>query len=531
MNYDYRLVVFTGDLSYSVRRNVIDLDDRLPGLSWLILIHRPRRTLTAIVKSQRFNIRKNGWRWITYQMRELAGRLFLRGQTPAASADSPGAAYELEALEARPNVRILTFDDIHGASALQAVSEHRPDLGLSLAAPILKASLFELPRLGTINLHKGKLPGFRGMPPAFWELWTDQPVVGCSVHRVNAKLDDGELLAADEVRCETYSTPRGLQVRLDEVGVRLVNEVVEKLLAGTHEPVEQPQGEPRTWRKPTLMQVSQLDTRLRGREPHQRGRLRASLIDVAAKLVFLAHRAFLWRVVEPRITVLLYHRVSDDARDNLTVGVAQFERQMALLRKHCTVLSLTEVLAPGAVRRSSRPLVAVTFDDGYRDNFLNAAPVLVRHRIPCAFFVSTGIVGSDKAFPHDVRRGNSPIPTMTWSEVRSLVGWGFVVGSHSVNHIDCAAEPAAVVGLELEASRRDLERELGLKETIFAYPYGGRKNMTPERLEMVKEAGYTACLAAYGGSNRSSVDRWNVLRRGIHWEFSDAAFLRQCLGT
>ena len=54
--------------------------------------------------------------------------------------------------------------------------------------------------------------------------------------------------------------------------------------------------------------------------------------------------------------------------------------------------------------------------------------------------------------------------------------------------------------------------------------------MTPERLELVRQAGYVACLSAYGGSNIGAVDPFNLLRRGIHWEYSDRAFLFACLG-
>ena len=83
---------------------------------------------------------------------------------------------------------------------------------------------------------------------------------------------------------------------------------------------------------------------------------------------------------------------------------------------------------------------------------------------------------------------------------------------------------------ELSDSRHRLRAELGASDIVFAYPYGGRQHMTPERLERVKEAGYSGCLSAYGGSNISRVDPWNVLRRGIHWAFSDRAFLLECLG-
>jgi peptidoglycan/xylan/chitin deacetylase (PgdA/CDA1 family) len=203
---------------------------------------------------------------------------------------------------------------------------------------------------------------------------------------------------------------------------------------------------------------------------------------------------------------------------------------MAFIGKHCHVLSIEEVLARTTIGAAERPMVAVTFDDGYADNYRNAVPILERHGIPAAFFVATGIVNSDRRFPHDIRRGNPPIPMMTWDDLRDMRDRGFTIGSHSVTHIDCAREPEAVVIEELARSQDDLMRALGHNSRIFAYPYGGRAHMTPERLELVKRAGYIGCLSAYGGSNIRRIDPYNVLRRGIHWEFSDDAFQLACHG-
>lgn len=269
----------------------------------------------------------------------------------------------------------------------------------------------------------------------------------------------------------------------------------------------------------------------RSRELDQRSSsLAQALKDTAAATILALWRRGLDRAFRPRITVLLYHRVSDDARDNLTVGVEQFDRQMGLLVQHCRVLSIEDVLDTRVVPRSSNPLVCITFDDGYLDNCTNAAPILRSHGLPAAFFVSTGVVGTDRPFPHDEERGNPPIEKMRWEHVRQLRDWGFTVGSHTVNHIDCAAEPEEVVRSELSCSLDDLRRKLGLEDVILAYPYGGRQHMTPERLEIVKEAGYSGCLSAYGGANIASVNRFNVLRQGIHWEYSDKAMLLACLG-
>src|SRR6185369_6522094 len=126
--------------------------------------------------------------------------------------------------------------------------------------------------------------------------------------------------------------------------------------------------------------------------------------NAGGKLTFAAWRMGLGGFLKPRITVVLYHRVNDTSRDNLTVGIEQFDRQMALLRQYCHPLSIEEVIAHQTIPRTDKPLVCVTFDDGYLDNYLNAAPILLRNQVPAAFFVSTHIVGSLNRFPHDIRR-------------------------------------------------------------------------------------------------------------------------------
>jgi methionyl-tRNA formyltransferase/peptidoglycan/xylan/chitin deacetylase (PgdA/CDA1 family) len=517
------IAVFTGNLNYSVIKGIVEIDKSLTDAAWLVLVQRSERTWGRLLKNQWRNLRRNGWRWIVYQAGDIRTRAL-------ASCEAATGRRELtpQALRLRPNMHVLEVAELHAPSSIATLKAFAPDLGLSLAAPILRPALFTLPRLGTLNLHKGKLPEYRGMPPAFWELWNDEDHVGCSVHWVDERLDTGRVVREARVQRECHSTLRGLQLQLDETGVGLMRDAVGDALAGGAAGREQgPQG--RTFRKPTLAQQATLDRRMRETQPARFLKTRI----VKSMLPGLGFHLWRWsrlRLAAPRITVLLYHRVTDSVRDNLTVGIEQFDRQMGLLARHCRVLSLDEVLATQRVPSSDEPLVAVTFDDGYLDNYEHGVPTLMRHGIPAAFFVSTGIVGTSARFPHDVVRGNPPIPTMTWPQLREMRAAGFMVGSHTVNHIDCAASPQEVVWHELTASRDDLQRELGVTAPVLAYPYGGRQHMTPERLELVKRSGYVGCLSAYGGANVHSVDRYNVVRRGIHWEFTDQAFLFACLG-
>lgn len=116
-----------------------------------------------------------------------------------------------------------------------------------------------------------------------------------------------------------------------------------------------------------------------------------------------ARRMGLWRGGE--LMVVLYHRVVDPADvgqldpDLIDAAPADFDAQMATLARRFHPVSIDEVLA---AHRSARPLppgsVLVTFDDGYRDNYENAFPILKRHGIPGLFFISTGHVESRRLF-------------------------------------------------------------------------------------------------------------------------------------
>jgi peptidoglycan/xylan/chitin deacetylase (PgdA/CDA1 family) len=102
--------------------------------------------------------------------------------------------------------------------------------------------------------------------------------------------------------------------------------------------------------------------------------------------------------------ILMLHRVlaNDRAaelphRNELCVGPKAFEHLLVWLKRHFDCVPLMEILQPGT-KRSERPKVALTFDDGWRDNALNAFPLLQKHQVPASIFLSTDFIGSRQRF-------------------------------------------------------------------------------------------------------------------------------------
>ena len=211
--------------------------------------------------------------------------------------------------------------------------------------------------------------------------------------------------------------------------------------------------------------------------------------------------------------VVAFHRVKDGtlASDSLTVDVTTFERYCRYFQQHFRVLPLSDVVRRLEERRSLSRTLAITFDDGYRDNFENAAPVLERLGLPATFFVVSQWMETDVVPFWDGQVGVRH-PWMTWAQIRSLRERGFEIGAHTRTHVDLGkvAGPAAIE--EIAGARTELEARLGASVTSFAYPFGGRNNFTDTNRELVRTAGFRCCCSAYGGVNPRGTSPFNLHR-------------------
>lgn len=200
-----------------------------------------------------------------------------------------------------------------------------------------------------------------------------------------------------------------------------------------------------------------------------------------------------WQRARTRIIVLCYHSVHP-TNAFASATPRQFDEQMRWLKEHCDVISLREALDRVAGRRDtpSKPSVAITFDDGYDDNFIHALPVLMQNGIEASFYVTTGFLDRDPDVMDRMRRMRGmPVSAMTWNQLAEIHHAGMGVGSHTITHPNLAELDPGAVRVELRDSKRVLEDHLGEEIDSVAYPFGvpGR-HVTAQTITEARDAGF-----------------------------------------
>jgi methionyl-tRNA formyltransferase len=150
----------------------------------LVTAPSTRRPLSMREKVQYVH-RTEGWRGLAATALRKVSRLL-----PSTVNESEGT----HDLVLHPDIEHLRFVDFESIECRTAIQSRSPDLGVIAGTYILSEKVFEIPRLGSINLHSGKAPEYRGAAPAFWELYNGEHTVGITIHRVTAALDAGAIL-------------------------------------------------------------------------------------------------------------------------------------------------------------------------------------------------------------------------------------------------------------------------------------------------------------------------------------------------
>lgn len=174
---------------------------------------------------------------------------------------------------------------------------------------------------------------------------------------------------------------------------------------------------------------------------------------------------------------------------NADISPERFERQLRWLSRWRRVVPLEETLHVAPRRR----LVAITFDDGYRDNLTVALPLLERFQVPITLFVVAGFLGRDAYLSREELREISKHPLVR-------------IGAHGLWHRHFTRLSLDEARFELTESRRQLSGITGKTVDLLAWPYG---ECNTELELLSSECGYRASWSVWKGTN-SLHSRWRV---------------------
>ena len=214
------------------------------------------------------------------------------------------------------------------------------------------------------------------------------------------------------------------------------------------------------------------------------------------------------RPSRPGLRVLFYHRVSDDP-DPLAIPPRRFAAQMDVLGAEgyrvVDVVEAARLLATGAPLDG---VVALSFDDGYRDVAEHALPVLERQRFRATVFVTTAVVDGTATFSWYARQP----PVLGWEDILALDGSTLSFEAHTITHPNLTALEPEAAEREIAGSKHALEERLGRAVTGFCYPagvYGERER------DLVARAGFSVATTCEPGANTSATDLLTLRRTAI----------------
>jgi len=293
---------------------------------------------------------------------------------------------------------------------------------------------------------------------------------------------------------------------------------------------------------------------------------------------------------ETFLTILAYHRVTYHSgtdflfHDNvISCSPEIFDSQMSFCRRYFTPITFSHFsnCLNDELRLPERPLI-ITFDDGYKDNFTYAFPILRKYKIPATIFLTTGYIGKNELFwwdavaysiktskrrqlemdinnssykfildsneerrasirklglilkslsndkkneilqqlflLSDVRLPQSEI-SMGWDDVKEMCREGIEFGSHTVTHPILTKISGRDIIFELEESKKIIEGTIDKEVIAFAYPNGRREDFDSHIKNVLNELGYRFAVSCINGINDiADFDKYDLKRIGVDGE-------------
>jgi len=263
-------------------------------------------------------------------------------------------------------------------------------------------------------------------------------------------------------------------------------------------------------------------------------------------------------ITKSHIVIVMYHRISPkkDSWSSGSVSPESYERSIEYFYRHYEIIPLKKLAEDISQKNHLPPKgIVLTFDDGYKDNYLYAYPILKKYGIPATMFLTTGPIGTGNLFWWDkvsyvvhhtiadqidmsemgyistksplaktqssaliveklmtmpeekkqsviknlIDSSGVEFPTdlgrellLSWDEVREMSNNGIEFGAHSVNHPILTKLPLEEAKREIIQSKKDVENNIGKQVFSFCYPNG---NFNYEIVKFIKYCGFVCAVS------------------------------------
>jgi peptidoglycan/xylan/chitin deacetylase (PgdA/CDA1 family) len=315
-------------------------------------------------------------------------------------------------------------------------------------------------------------------------------------------------------------------------------------------------------------------------------KIASPIINAAGHLRFLDAYSILKKYFGSKIVILTYHRIGPNNNAWLypPTSASDFEKQMKYLKKTNKIIPLNKLAERIREGKTLEEKIAVvTLDDGYKDNYLYAFPILKKYNIPATIFLVTGHINTGNLFWFDkvrylicntklkrfkleglgdfslysmkdrlksyfiiteklkkisdekkndlleklVNIFNIDIPydlgrdvNLSWEEVKEMSESGVEFGAHTVTHPILTRIPLDKARFEILHSRKDLEKRLNQNTYTFCYPNGSIEDFNNEIIEIVKNSGYSCAVTTISIINYSKTNLFKLGRLFDPWSYN-----------
>ncbi len=205
-----------------------------------------------------------------------------------------------------------------------------------------------------------------------------------------------------------------------------------------------------------------------------------------------------------RVPILMFHYVEyvkdpkDTIRKSLNITPYTFDKQLQTLTQAGYMFLNTQDLLDISFGRKQLPQkpIVLTFDDGYRDFYTDAYPILKKYNAKAIAYIVPGFLNQ----PNNLDK----------SQLDEIAKDGLVeIGAHTIHHVYLKSIPIVRATEEIVVSKRQLEQEIGKRVLSFAYPYGA---FDLQAVQIVKDAGFIDAVSTIAGYDITAENQFFLYR-------------------